>query len=132
MISGGLRAGRDAGSVNEMHRRLTEALSSCCDDWEIIFVNDASPDNAEEVIREVIDRDPRVKLVCHSRNFGNQMAFTSGIDKASGDALVCMDGDLQDPPEVIPDLVAKWREGFDVVYGVRAKRQDSLGRRVAY
>jgi glycosyltransferase involved in cell wall biosynthesis len=116
---------RDAGSVSEMHRRLTAVLDLVTPRFEIIFVNDNSPDNAEELLTELASRDPRVTVISHSRNFGSQMAFTSGMKQAKGDGVILMDGDLQDPPEVIPDLVGQWENGFDVVYGVRERRQES-------
>jgi dolichol-phosphate mannosyltransferase len=88
-------------------------------------VNDNSPDNAEELLTELAARDSRVTVISHSRNFGSQMAFTSGMKQAKGDGVILMDGDLQDPPEVIPDLVGKWETGFEVVYGVRERRRES-------
>jgi glycosyltransferase involved in cell wall biosynthesis len=116
---------RDAGSISEMHRRLTGVLEHIAARFEIIFVNDNSPDNAEELLTELALRDPRVTVVTHSRNFGSQMAFTSGMKQATGDAVVLMDGDLQDPPEVIPDLVRELENGFEVVYGIRERRKES-------
>jgi glycosyltransferase involved in cell wall biosynthesis len=115
---------RDGGNVVEMHRRLTVVLSDVAPRYEIIFVNDNSPDNAEELLAKIASEDPRVTVIGHSRNFGSQMAFTSGMKQSIGDAVILMDGDLQDPPETIRDLVAKWMEGFDVVYGVRERRQE--------
>jgi len=114
----------DAGSVREMYRRLTEALSEITPSYEIIYVNDNSPDNAEELLAELAAQDPRLTVISHSRNFGSQMAFTSGMERSTGDAVILMDGDLQDPPEVIPDLVRKWLAGYDVVYGVREQRSE--------
>ena len=116
---------RDAGSVKEMYRRLTETLAQVTPSYEIIFVNDASPDNAEELLNEIAAEDNRVTVISHSRNFGSQMAFTSGMRQSVGEAVVLMDGDLQDPPEVIPALFAEWVKGYDVVYGVRASRQEN-------
>lgn len=115
---------RDAGSVEEMYRRLTEVLTEVTRRNEIIFVNDASPDNAEELLEGIAARDSRVTVISHSRNFGSQMAFTSGMRQSVGDAVVLMDGDLQDPPEVIPALVREWVKGYEVVYGVRACRRE--------
>ena len=115
---------RDAGSVKEMYRRLTETLAQVTPSYEIIFVNDASPDNAEELLNEIAAEDNRVTVISHSRNFGSQMAFTSGMRQSVGEAVVLMDGDLQDPPEAIPALFAEWVKGYDVVYGVRASRQE--------
>lgn len=115
---------RDAGSVAEMHRRLTEVLRQAAPHYEIIFVNDASPDNAEELLEAIAVRDSRVTVILHSRNFGSQMAFTSGMRQAVGDAVILMDGDLQDPPEVLPGLLREWVQGSEVVYGVRTRRRE--------
>lgn len=116
---------RDAGNVNEMYRRLAEVLPQVTPKHEIIFVNDASPDNAEELLLEIAARDPRVTVISHSRNFGSQMAFTSGMRQSLGEAVILMDGDLQDPPETIHALAAEWAKGYDVVYGVREKRREN-------
>lgn len=123
---------RDAGSVRECYRRLTEVLSGVTDCYEIIYVNDASPDDAESILRELAERDARVVVVNHTRNFGSQNAFLSGMAVSRGDGVILMDGDLQDPPEVIPDLVSKWLEGYPIVYGVRTRRMESAVRNAAY
>jgi len=124
MISVVVACYRDAGSVREMHRRLTEVLRSVTPSYEIIYVNDNSPDNAEELLAELAAQDPRLTVISHSRNFGSQMAFTSGMERSTGEAVILMDGDLQDPPEVIPALVREWAAGYDVVYGVREHRRE--------
>ena len=116
---------RDAANVREMYRRLTDVLPQVTPNYEIIFVNDNSPDNAEEILLEIAGQDERVTVISHSRNFGAQMAFTSGMRQSLGDAVILMDGDLQDPPELIPELVAGWTKGHDVVYGVREKRREN-------
>lgn len=127
---------RDAGSVYEMYRRLTVTLENVTPAYEIIYVNDNSPDNAGELLAQLSAQDSRVSVVTHSRNFGSQMAFTSGMQQSVGDAVILMDGDLQDPPEMIPSFVTKWLEGFEVVYGVRERRRESAwmeaARRVFY
>ena len=123
---------RDAQAVPIMHQRLTDTFHKIGIDYEIIFVNDASPDNAREVLAELAARDPKVVVINHSRNFGSQSAFTSGMRVATGDAAVLLDGDLQDPPELIESFVEKWEEGNDVVYAVRTKRQATLFLRVGY
>jgi glycosyltransferase involved in cell wall biosynthesis len=109
-------------SVPELYRRLTAALAGVASSFEIVLVDDGSNDGSWEIIRELAARDSRVKGLSFSRNFGHQMAFTAGLDHADGDAVVIMDADLQDPPELLPELVARWREGYDVVYAVRARR----------
>jgi len=124
MISVVVACYRDAGSVREMYRRLTEVLRTVTPSYEIIYVNDNSPDNAEELLAELAAQDPRLTVISHSRNFGSQMAFTSGMERSTGEAVILMDGDLQDPPEVIPALVREWGAGYDVVYGVREHRRE--------
>lgn len=123
---------RDAPSVPKMHARLTDVFQRLGVDYEIIFVNDGSPDDAREVLSALAKVDPRVTVVNHSRPFGSQSAFTSGMRIATGDAVVLLDGDLQDPPEVIPTMVERWHEGYDVIYGERIDREASKGMRVAY
>ncbi len=110
-------------SVPELHRRLTDVLGRVAASYEIVLVDDGSRDRSWELIRELASKDSRVRGLSFSRNFGHQMAFTAGLDHVDGDAVVIMDADLQDPPEVIPELVARWREGYDVVFAVRAKRE---------
>jgi dolichol-phosphate mannosyltransferase len=115
-----------------MYERLVHAFKEVSADYEIIFVNDGSPDNAREVLAELAERDPGVVVINHARAFGSQSAFTSGMRIATGDAVILLDGDLQDPPEMIPRFVAHWREGYDVVYGERVKREASFFMRHAY
>jgi dolichol-phosphate mannosyltransferase len=101
---------------------LEDVGSGVGDAWEVIFVNDGSKDRSLPLLRELAAAEPRYKVLSLSRNFGHQMAITAGLDRADGDAVVVMDADLQDPPEVVRQMVARWREGFDVVYGVRSRR----------
>jgi polyisoprenyl-phosphate glycosyltransferase len=108
-------------SVGELWRRLTPTLASL-GPYEIVLVDDGSTDGTWEALRELAVRDEHVRLLRLSRNFGHQIALTAGLDTARGDAVVLIDGDLQDPPELIPELVARWKEGFDVVYAVRERR----------
>jgi dolichol-phosphate mannosyltransferase len=108
-----------------MYSRLTGVLPQVTANYEIIFVNDNSPDNAEEILLEIAAQDAHVTVISHSRNFGSQMAFTSGMRQSLGDAVILMDGDLQDPPETIPVLIAEWAKGYDVVYGVREQRREN-------
>jgi len=123
---------RDAPAVPYMHQRLTSVFRKLDVDYEIIFVNDASPDDAREVLAELAAEDPAVTVINHTRNFGSQSAFTSGMRVATGNAVILLDGDLQDPPELIEQFYEKWKEGYDVVYGVRVKRQASRFLQVAY
>src|SRR5205085_2745116 len=123
---------RDAPAIPIMYERLVAVLTRIGVDYEIIFVNDASPDNAREVLAELAARDRKVTVINHSRNFGSQSAFTSGMQVATGDAVVLLDGDLQDPPELIEQFYLKWCEGYDVVYGQRVKRDATLFLQFAY
>ena len=123
---------RDAPAVPFMHERLTAVFKKIGVDYEIIFVNDNSPDNAREVLAALAARDSRVIVINHSRNFGSQNAFGSGMQIVTGDSVVLLDGDLQDPPELIELFYAKWLEGFDVVYGERVQREATRFLQVAY
>ena len=113
----------EEGNLPELHRRLAAVLPAVVDSWEIVFVDDGSRDRSWQLIRDLAAADPHVRGVRFSRNFGHQMAFAAGLDHARGDAVVIMDADLQDPPELIPELVARWREGHEVVYAVRTRRE---------
>lgn len=109
--------------LHELYRRVKEVMDKTGESWELVLVNDGSRDRSAEIIGELYALDSRVKGVSFSRNFGFQVAVTAGLDHASGDAIIITDADLQDPPEVMPEMIAKWREGYDVVYGVRASRE---------
>jgi glycosyltransferase involved in cell wall biosynthesis len=108
-------------SVEELWRRLTVVLGPL-GDYEILLIDDGSTDGSWDALRGLAARDERLRLLKLSRNFGHQVALTAGLDAARGDAVVLIDGDLQDPPELIPQLVARWEEGYDVVYAVRERR----------
>lgn len=123
---------KDAQAIPIMHQRLTDTFVKAGVDYEIIFVNDCSPDDSEEVIRQISKKDRRVLGISHSRNFGSQAAFRSGMELASKNACVLLDGDLQDPPELIADFIREWRAGYDVVYGRRVKREASWYMGLAY
>ena len=116
---------KDAQAIPVMYRRLTETFTRLGLDYEIIFVNDGSPDDSAEVIRGLSAADAHVLGITHSRNFGSQAAFRSGMELSGKEAVVLLDGDLQDPPEIIADFVREWRNGADVVYGRRIKRDMS-------
>lgn len=116
----------DAQAIPLMWERLVRTFKKIPVGYEIIFVNDGSPDNTEDVLKKLVEKDAHVIAVNHSRNFNSQMAFTSGMNIASGDAVVFLDGDLQDPPEIIEKFYKKWLGGYDVVYGIRTKRDSPL------
>jgi dolichol-phosphate mannosyltransferase len=124
----------EQATLAELYRRLTQVLSHDLADlaYEIVFVNDGSSDASFQILIKLHAEDPAVKVVTLSRNFGHQAALTAGLEYAKGDAVVCMDGDGQDPPEVIPALVARWREEHDVVYAVRTSRQEGVLKRGCY
>src|SRR5579863_983245 len=110
--------------LRETHRRLTEALSRIADlSFEIVYVDDGSTDATPYLLRGLQHADDRVRVVRLSRNFGHQVAITAGMEHASGDAVVVIDADLQDPPEVIAEFVDHWNRGYQVVYGVRTERE---------
>ena len=107
----------------ELYRRVSEVMDGVGESWELILVNDGSRDKSAEVIAALHEKDNRVKGISFSRNFGFQEAVTAGLTYTTGKAVVLSDADLQDPPEVIPEMIAKWQEGFDVVYGIRTSRE---------
>jgi len=117
---------KDADAIPLMHRRLTEVFSALQVDYEIIFVNDGSPDHTDSVLSRLTAADDHVLAVEHSRNFGSQNAFVSGMQIATGSAVILLDGDLQDPPELIPAFHQRWLQGYEVVYGRRRKREGSV------
>src|SRR5690606_17132938 len=99
--------------------------------WEVILVDDGSKDRSLEMLRQMAAQEPRYRVVSFGRNFGHQIAISAGLDMAEGDAVVVMDADLQDPPEVVRDMLAKFDEGYDVVYAIRSKRHgETLFKRV--
>jgi polyisoprenyl-phosphate glycosyltransferase len=113
----------EAEVLPALYDRLTRVMEGLVEPYEIIFVNDGSRDDSTLLLRDFQARDERVKLLSFSRNFGHQIAITAGLDYSSGQAAVVMDADLQDPPEVVPQLIEQWRKGYDIVFAVRAKRQ---------
>ena len=117
---------KDEMSINEMYRRLMKVFQKIGVEYEIIFVNDCSPDNSEYIIKKISTNDPNVLGITHSRNFGSQAAFRSGMKYSTKNSCVLLDGDLQDPPELIEDFYKQWINGSDVIYGVRVKREMSF------
>ncbi|MDX1664185.1 MAG: glycosyltransferase family 2 protein [Candidatus Promineifilaceae bacterium] len=107
----------------ELYERVREVMDEVEESWELILVDDGSRDRSAAVIAELHEQDPRVRGISFSRNFGFQIAVTAGLDHSRGDAIILTDADLQDPPEVYPEMIARWREGYDVVYGVRGERE---------
>lgn len=109
--------------IPQLHQRLTEVMGALGDPYELVFVDDGSRDKSFSLLKELAERDMHVQVVKFSRNFGHQIAITAGMDQAAGEAVVVIDADLQDPPELIGEMVKKWREGYDVVYAVRERRE---------
>jgi len=123
----------EEGNIPELYRRLTAVMEKLCtdeglskDSYEIVMVDDGSTDSSWQMIKGLHEKDPRVKGISFSRNFGHHIAITAGLDHAGGNAVILMDGDLQDPPEEIPKIYHKFREGYDLVYGIREERNDPL------
>jgi polyisoprenyl-phosphate glycosyltransferase len=110
-------------NLAELTRRVREVMSTLRETWELVLVDDGSTDGSTDRIHELAKQDEHIRPVIFARNFGHQVAITAGWDYARGDAVIIIDADLQDPPEIIPDLIAKWREGYEVVYAVRTERE---------
>lgn len=108
--------------IPELYQRVAQIMEQSGESWELVCINDGSRDRSLELLLELRRQDPRVKILDFSRNFGHQVAISAGIDFAEGDAVVIIDADLQDPPEVILDLIARWREGYEVVFAQRGER----------
>jgi glycosyltransferase involved in cell wall biosynthesis len=113
----------EVDNIHELYRRTKQVMESIGESWEMVLVDDGSSDGSTERIRELAAQDEHVRPVIFARNFGHQIAVTAGWDYARGKAVIIIDADLQDPPEVIPDLIARWREGYEVVYAIRAERE---------
>jgi len=110
-------------SLPILYQRVKEVMDTTGDPWELVLVDDGSQDGSTEIMRELAQQDERVRPVIFARNFGHQIAVTAGLDYSRGQAVVIIDADLQDPPETILELIKKWREGYEVVYAVRAERE---------
>ncbi len=132
LISAVIACYNDGEAIPIMHERLTKTFNKIGCNYEIIFVNDGSPDDSENILQNICANDKKTIAIFHSRNFSSQNAFSSGMKYANGDAVVLLDGDLQDPPELIVDFINKWINGYDVVYGKRVKREASRFLNFAY
>jgi len=122
----------EEGNLPILYERLTTVLQDAEPNYEVIFVNDGSRDRSGELMQTLAARDSHLQVVELARNFGHQIAISAGLDFARGNAVVIMDADLQDPPEVLPQFVAKWREGYEVVYAIRERRKEGWFKRTAY
>ena len=110
-------------NLPELYRRVSEVMDSTGDPWELVLVDDGSSDGSSDLIRDLAKQDQRVRPVIFARNFGHQIAATAGLDYSRGKAVIIIDADLQDPPEVMLELIDRWRQGFEVVYAVRTERE---------
>lgn len=119
-------------NIRQVYSALTTVISQTPYRYEIIYIDNGSTDGSFDIYKELTETDPNVRAIKYSRNFGYQMALKGGIDHAKGDCVICIDGDLQDPPALILDFLKKWDEGFDVVYGIRKKRKGSQLMAITY
>jgi dolichol-phosphate mannosyltransferase len=113
----------EEGNIPELYRRICEVMDATHETWELVTVNDGSRDRSFELLEALASNDPRIKIISFARNFGHQTAVTAGMQHASGAAVVLIDADLQDPPELIHQMIAKWKDGYEVVYAVRSERR---------
>lgn len=113
----------ESGNIDELYQRVRDTMNQTQEPWEIILVDDGSTDGSTDLIRKMAEDDKHVRPVIFARNFGHQIAVTAGLDYSRGEAVVIIDSDLQDPPEVILDLIEKWKEGYEVVYAIREERE---------
>jgi len=120
--------------LRECHQRIADVTANIDGNAELIFVNDGSTDGTLEILQQLKSTDPRIAIVDLSRNFGKEIAMTAGMDHARGDAVVVIDADLQDPPELIPEMIRHWQDGYDVVYAKRTSRagESALKKVTAY
>jgi polyisoprenyl-phosphate glycosyltransferase len=113
----------EEGNIPKLYERICGVMDATGESWELVCVNDGSRDRSAELLRDLSVRDPRIKMVNFARNFGHQIAVTAGLHHTSGDAVVIIDADLQDPPELIHDMIERWKAGYQVVYAVRQERK---------
>ena len=115
----------EESNLKEFHKRMTSVMSKLPYDYEILFVDDGSKDTSPVILQEMADQDARVQAYLLSRNYGHQLALTCGLDHAEGDVVITMDGDLQHPPEMVPDMLAYWEKGFEIVQTIRKATEDA-------
>ena len=132
MISIVIPIHNEAANLSQLESRLTSAGQNWGDDYEVLLIDDGSTDASPMMMRDLAKRDAHFRIVTLTRNFGHQAAISAGLKYARGDAIVIMDGDLQDPPEELHRFLAKYREGYEVVYAIRTKRKENIGKRLAY
>src|SRR5512134_3265169 len=108
----------EEGNIKKLYERICAVMDSTGEPWELVTINDGSRDRSLELLEEIAGLDPRIKIVNFARNFGHQIAVTAGLDHTSGDAVIVIDADLQDPPELILEMIERWKAGYQVVYAV--------------
>ena len=113
----------EEGNIQVLYERICEVMDSTGDSWELVTINDGSRDRSLELLEKLSASDSRIKVINFARNFGHQIAVTAGLDYTSGDAVVIIDADLQDPPEMILEMIERWKAGYEVVYAVREERE---------
>lgn len=113
----------EEGNLHELYRRIAEVMERTGEPWELVLINDGSRDRTGELMHELHARDQRVHYIDFARNFGHQLAVTAGMDYAQGEAIILIDADLQDPPELILEMIQKWKKGYKVVYAIRSERK---------
>ena len=113
----------EEGNIQKLYERVSQVMDSTGESWELVTVNDGSRDKSFELLQALSYKDPRIKVINFARNFGHQLAVTAGLQHTSGDAMVVIDADLQDPPELILDMIERWKAGYQVVYAVRQERK---------
>ncbi len=122
----------EAGNLRRFYQEVKAALETTGESWELLLINDGSSDGSHDIMLQLVEGDSRLRLISFARNFGHQIAVTAGVDYARGRAVILIDADLQDPPAVIPRLIKKWKEGYEVVYAVRAERRgESFWKRLS-
>jgi polyisoprenyl-phosphate glycosyltransferase len=119
-------------TIPVLYDRVKKVIDSLDAPAEVVIIEDGGNDGSFEMLKEIHTQDPRFKILSFSRNFGHQVAISAGLEHTSGDAVMIIDGDLQDPPEVLPQFIAKWKAGYDVVYAIRTKRKENILKRTAY
>jgi glycosyltransferase involved in cell wall biosynthesis len=122
----------EESTLPELRNRLADAAGLLDMPFEVILIDDGSKDKSFAIMKEIHAQDARFKIIRLSRNFGHQIAISAGMDLAQGDAVILMDGDLQDPPELLPQMIAKWREGYQVVYTIKTSRKEASVKRLAF
>ena len=116
----------EEANLQELNSEIKQVMSKLNESYEVIYINDGSRDRSLLVLRDLVKKDKNIKFLSFSRNFGHQAALTAGLDHAKGQAIISMDSDLQDPPQLLPEMIKKWKQGYEIVYARRKRRHDSF------